>query len=446
MPDLTDPLPKTAQDNNPPRKINPPFYGWWIVLSGTAILCVSSGIGFYGHGVILDPLRSAHGWSKGVISSAVSLYFMTSGIAGMFVGRYIDKYGPKPVLLLGSLVTGISLLLLSFISTIWQLYAVYLLMAIGWCGTSLVPVNTLITNWFIRKRGFAMSLTNTGLSLGGVILVPFAVYGISHWGLKIALPLLGLIYWVVITPIALYFVKRRPSDLNQFPDGKPPGHFSQGEESSSFYAGQMREWTRKQAMGTLAFWAIVVAFILALSGQMAFLIHQVSFLSQFLGISGAATAVSITAGASIVGRLFLGTFVDRSNKRAVTMICFLIQAAAVFTLAYSSHVVVLYLCTFAFGLTMGSIIMMNSLILGECFGLVSFGTVAGSAMLFSMLGAAFGPTVAGIIYDTTQSYQMAFTIFAATSLLAIGAIFFAKPPNPDKSELTNYKHQISNKF
>ena len=428
MPDLTVPLPKSAPDNNPPRKINPPFYGWWIVLSGTAILCVSSGIGFYGHGVILDPLRSAHGWSKGIISSAVTLYFMTSGIAGMFVGRYIDKYGPKPVLLLGALVTGISLLLLSFISTIWQLYAVYLLMAIGWCGTSLVPVNTLITNWFIRKRGFAMSLTNTGLSLGGVILVPFAVYGISHWGLKIALPILGLIYWVVITPIALYFVKRRPSDLNQFPDGKPPGDLSQEEESSSFYAGQMREWTRKQAMGTLAFWAIVIAFILALSGQMAFLIHQVSFLSQFLGISGAATAVSITAGASIVGRLFLGTFVDRSNKRAVTMICFLIQAAAVFTLAYSSHVVVLYLCTFAFGLTMGSIIMMNSLILGECFGLVSFGTVAGSSMLFSMLGAALGPTVAGIIYDTTQSYQMAFTIFAATSLLAIGAIFFAKPP------------------
>lgn len=411
------------------------FYGWWIVVAGTAILFVSSGIGFYGHGVILDPLRNEHGWSKATISSAITLYFLATGFFGMLIGRMIDKYGPKWFLVIGSLVIGSGFVFLSLIRATWQLYAIYLFMSLGFGCTSLVPVNTLITNWFIRKRGFAMSLTNTGLSLGGIVLVPFASYAISHWGLQVALPVLGTIFWMVIIPTALFFIKQRPSDVNQFPDGKPSAD-PEPNISDSFLniETQMRIWTRRQAVRTVAFWAIVVAFLMALGGQIAFLVHQVSFLSRYLGIAGAATAVSITAGASIVGRLFLGTFVDRCDKRYVTMVCFLIQGVAVISLAYYNHVVVLYLGTFAFGLTMGSIIMMQSLITGECFGLMSFATVSGIAGLFTMSGAAFGPMLAGYIYDVTDSYRMAFTIFAALSMIAIIVIYFARPPQLGKTE------------
>jgi MFS family permease len=413
------------------------FYGWWVVLAGTVILFVSSGIGFYGHGVILDPLRTLHGWSKTTISSAVTLYFFTSGITGMVIGRQIDRYGPRWVLIIGSVIIGASFVLLIFIKTVWQLYVIYFIMALGFSCTSLVPINTLITNWFIRKRGFAMSLTNTGLSAGGIILVPLASYMITRWGLEVALPVLGAIYGIVVI-ISTYFIKQRPSDTNQFPDGTPTEAVSSNSHSSVInYSSQMRVWTRLQAIRTVAFWSIVIAFFLALTGQIAFLVHQISFLSRYLGISGAATAVSITAGASIIGRLWLGTFVDRCDKRYVIMVCFLIQGIAVFALAHSQHVVILYLGTLAFGLTMGNIIMMMSLITGECFGLVSFATVSGLAGVFTMSGAAFGPSIAGIIFDATGSYQMAFTIFAAMSAVAILAIHFAKPPNPDKPELKN---------
>ena len=409
------------------------FYGWWIVAAGTVILFVSSGIGFYGHGVILDPLRNQHGWSKATISSAITLYFFATGAFGFLIGRLIDKYGPKWFLVIGSLVIGAGFVLLSFINANWQLYGIYLFMAIGFCCTSLVPVNTLITNWFIRKRGFAMSLTNTGLSLGGIVLVPFAVYMISNWGLHIALPVLGTIFWVVIIPTSLFFIKQRPSDIDQFPDGISPD--KSGKEtirSTLNVETQMRTWSRRQAMRTMAFWAIVAAFLMALGGQIAFLVHQVSFLGQYLGTAGAASAVSLTAGASIAGRLFLGTFVDRCDKRYVTMVCFLIQGIAVLALAYYTHVVVLYLGTFAFGLTMGSIIMMQSLITGECFGLKSFATVSGISGLFTMSGAAFGPMLAGFIYDATESYRMAFTIFAVLSILAMAVIYFARPPEVER--------------
>jgi len=405
------------------------FYGWWIVSAGMAILFVSSGIGFYGHGVILDPLTTLHGWSKATISSAVTLYFLTSGICGILIGRLIDNYGPKWVLIIGSVIFSLGFMFLSQITEIWQLYGAYLFLSIGFCCTSLVPVNTLITNWFIRKRGFAMSLTNTGLSLGGIVLVPFATYAITHWGLKTALFVLGTIFWIVVTPTALFFIKQRPSDVNQLPDGDLEDSQSPEKPSSPLdYTAQMQVWSRAQAIKTAAFWAIVIAFMMALAGQIAFLMHQMSFLSQYLGRTGAATAVSITAAASITGRLFLGTFVDRCDKRYVSMVCFMIQGVAVISLAYFNHVVILYLGTFAFGLTMGAIIMMQSLITGECFGIVSFATVSGMAGVFTMSGAAFGPTLAGFIYDITGSYQISFTIFAALSVVAVVAIFFAKPP------------------
>jgi sugar phosphate permease len=405
------------------------FYGWWIVLTGAVIFVVSNGIGFYGHGVFLDPIRELHGWSKGTVSSAVSLYFFTAGAAGIIVGRQIDRFGPRPILVLGSSVVGIGLVLLSRVSELWHLYAVYFLMALGWSGASVMPVNALIANWFILKRGKAMSLAMTGLSIGGIVMVPLAAFLITHWGLKTALPVLGALFWIVNIPLTLLVIKRRPSDIGQVPDGKLEPEPLEGKGKTHLsYASQMRPWTRLQAVRRPAFWAIVVAFFLAMIGQVAYLVHQVSFLSATLGMAGAATAVSITAAASIAGRLCMGLFVDRLDKRHVTMGLFFIQALALLGLAYSNHISVLYLGTLAFGLTMGCILMMQSLIIGECFGLASFATVSGLVGVFVSLGAAIGPTIAGIVFDATQSYRMAFNLFAAVSILAMFAILFAKPP------------------
>jgi len=405
------------------------FYGWWIVFAGSIILFVSSGIAFYGHGVILDPLRNAHGWSKGTVSSAITLFFLLNGIVGFVIGRWMDRYGPKWFLVGGSAVFGLGLWALNWIDSIPQLFLIYTIMSVGFCSTSLVPINMLITRWFIRKRGLAMSIANTGLSVGGVVLVPLATYLIIHLGLDWALPILGAIYMLAIIPIAIFFIKQQPSDVGQYPDGDDRSIREDIYQKGKMNDQQMRTWTRRDAVKTMAFWSIALSFMLALGGQIAYLVHQVSFLSQYLGTQGAATAVAITACASIVGRLFLGTFVDRCDKRYVTMVCVLIQGLAVLTLAFYSHVVLLYLCTFAFGLTMGSLIMMQSLLIGECFGIPSFATVSGAIGLCCMPGAAFGPLIAGVIFDATQSYQGSFILFAAASFVAMGVVYFAKPPS-----------------
>lgn len=405
------------------------FYGWWIVLGSTITLVFSCGIGFYSHGAFLDPLRVHHGWAKGIISTALTMYFAVSGVLGILVGRAIDRYGSKPLLILGSVITGIGFFLLSRLTQQWQLFAVYLFLAVGGSCASPITITTLIANWFVLKRGLAMGLTMSGLSLGGMIMVPLTVYLTSHWGLRTALPTLGGLFCLVIIPVAIFLIKQHPADVGQFPDGRQEAPFFGGSsEKRIFFAPQMRVWTRVEAMQTTAFWAIVIGFWLAMTGQLAFLVHQISFLSQTLGAAGAAKAVSVTTGASIISRLFLGSIADRFDKRFVAIFCFLLQGIAVLFMAHSHHVVVLYLGTFAFGLTMGGIFMMQSLLVGDCFGMASFGTIIGFSGLFTQLGASFGPTIAGLIFDATQDYRIAFTIFGMTSLSAIVAVFFARPP------------------
>ena len=401
-------------------------------MAGTTVMIVSSGVGFYGHSILLDPLQNAHHWSKGAVSLAVTLYFFTSGLVQMIVGRQIDQHGPNKVLIIGSIIFGAAMVLLSQVVHLWQLYVVYLIMAVGWCCTSLVPINTLIANWFIRRRGLALGVTMTGLSLGGVIIVPLATWVIGRWGMNTALLLLGVMYVVVVIPVALFVIKARPSHVGQVPDGRliPLSEWGSGRSAMSLSA-QTREWSRSRAMRTGSFWAVVVSFVLAMCGQMAFLIHQVSFLKQYLGPNGAALAISLTATASIVGRLALGTVVDRLNNRLVAMACFLTQGAAVLALAHWHHPVILYAGALVFGVTMGNIIMMQSLIVGECFGMISFGTVFGAVSLFTMTGAAIGPWLAGSLFDMTGSYKMVFIIFAVFSLSASAAVLLAKPPLGD---------------
>jgi len=289
-----------------------------------------------------------------------------------------------------------------------------------------------VANWFIRRRGVAMSIAMTGMSIGGLVVVPLAGQAIQHWGLKIALPLLGMAFWVVVAPIGLFVVKHRPSVMGLLPDGDPPRSAPKVLPKSPPYDdSQMQVWTRREAMGTRTFWAVVVAFLLVLAGQAAFLLHEISFMGQFVGPTRAAVAVSVTSGASILGRLVMGTIVDRLDKRYAAMICFLLQGAAMLTAGFTSQVFLLYLCVFAFGLTIGNVIMLQSLIIGECFGRVSFGTVSGLAGLFITSVTSFGPMVAGFVYDATLSYRAAFCIFAGMSVCACLFLMHAKPPKRD---------------
>ena len=420
---------------NPHRK--PIFYGWWIALGGMVVLAITSGIGILAHSLILDPLRVEFNWSKATVSSAISLFFLISAGAGSMIGGLIDRYGPSPLLVIGALFMGTGFILLGRIQELWQLYAVYLLFGLGMSGTHVVPVSTVVAKWFIRKRGLAMSLAMSGLSFGGIFIIPLGSYWLHGLGLRATLPLFGLIFLVAVIPIGLFLMKKEPAAIGLFPDGEDPnsGKIAPSNGSSGSM-DQFKTWTRSQAMSTAAFWSIAFSFFLVLSGQIAFMIHEVSFLSPSLGAAGAATAVSLTSGTSFLARFLVGSFVDRADKRRLAAFCFLLQGAGIAISSYSNSAIALYICVMMVGFTIGNTVMVQSLIVGEFFGMASYGRISGMITLFMHSGSALAPMITGILFDWTGSYRMSFTIFGIADVLAALVILRAKPaatPTQDHS-------------
>ena len=411
------------------------YYGWVVAVGCSCLMLVGVGVGYYGLAVFLRPLQEVHGWSNAVVSGATGLYFSLSGVTGAVVGPHIDRRGPKGFMLAGSLLIGVSVSLIGYVDEIWQLYLVYGVLAVAFGLATSVSVNAVMTRWFVTRRAKAMSISSTGISVGGMVLAPLGSKLIDVGGLELATPLMGLLVVAVALPVILFVIVPEPASLGLRPDGfdapASAGPAPAGRASLSD-AVQQRPWTRAAAVRTSAFWAMLVGFGIVLTAQTGFVIHQISFLETRVGSrSTAALALSVTAFGSIVARLVVGTFADRIDKKGLTIALFVVQAAAVLGVVVTSNVVVTYLLTLVFGFTIGNVYMTMSLLVGEVFGTVSFGTVFGLVTLVGQTGSGIGPFLVGALEDATGGYGVPFTITAVATFAAAGAIAVLRPPAID---------------
>jgi predicted MFS family arabinose efflux permease len=203
-------------------------------------------------------------------------------------------------------------------------------------------------------------------------------------------------------------------------------------------AVQHRRWTRAEAMRTLAFWAILIGFLLALAAQTGFLLHQIAFLQDRFGSrSAAAFALSTTAMGSIIARLVVGQFADRLDKRLLTVVLFVVQGLAVLGVVAIENTAVTYALVLIVGFTIGNVYMMLSLLVAEIFGMVSFGTVAGLIGLATQTGSGAGPFLVGWLEDLTGSYTAPFLITALTTIVAAAVVGLARPPPPRTAPKSN---------
>ncbi|HEX6029801.1 MAG TPA: MFS transporter, partial [Tepidiformaceae bacterium] len=325
----------------------------------------------------------------------------------------------------GTIINGISAAFIGLVNELWQLYLVYFVFAVAFGMSSSIAVNAIMTRWFVRKRALAMSVSSTGVSLGGVVLAPVAAKLIDIGGLELATPILGVLVIVVALPVVLLVVAFTPEEMGLTPDGDP---VSAAVPSRPGMASQTRAWSRSEALRTVGFWGIFVAFLLVLVAQTGYIVHQVTFLEDRLGSrSAAALTLSVTAMGSIIARLAVGIFADNVDKRLLTVILFVVQATAILLIIHTDSVAATWILTLIFGLTIGNIYMMQSLLVGEIFGMVSFGAVFGLVSLAGQVGSGLGPIGVGIIHDHTDGYTVPFTITAILTYAAAIAILFARP-------------------
>ncbi len=411
------------------------FYGWYVTLACTVMMYVTVGVGYYGLSVFLRPLQQENGWSNAVVSGATGLYFAVSGVAAFFSGPFIDRHGPRRFMAAGIVLTGIGAGAVGFVHEVWQLYAAYIVMAAAFGMGASVSVSSMLSKWFITKRAKAMSISSTGVSLGGATLVPLGTALVDRGGLHLAAPILGALVVAVALPTLYLVISPEPAAMGLRADGddaEGTGAAAAAAKRARPAGDQFKVWTRPEAARTIAFWAIIVAFALALATQTSVLIHQLSFLQDAdkLGSrNAAALAVTTTTIGSIVARLVVGMFADGFDKRRMAVGFFVTQGLAVFAYVHVSSTVAIYLVALVFGFTIGNVYMMQSLLVGDLFGLMSFGTVFGVVSLAGQVGSGVGLVFMGWLHDRTDGYTIPFTILAVVNLAAAVVLTFARRPD-----------------
>ncbi len=402
------------------------FHGWKVVACAFLIAVFGWGFGFYGIGVFLAELVERRGWATSVVASAVTVLYLAGAVLIAFIGTAFARFGPRRVVLVGMSAMGAGAIGLTWVTRPWQLYVVFPLMAVGWAAMSGAALNLIVAPWFERRRGLAISIAFNGAAVGGVLLVPALVFLVDRIGFEPAVLALVAVMVGVLTPLVLWLLARGPEALGLGPDGDAPAP-RKGEAGAATPP-------RRDFMRTY-FWSVALPFALGLTAQISIIIHQVSFLKPTLGTDGAAWAVSLTSVCAVLGRLAVGSFVDRVNRRAVVAGNFLLQATSVVLMLAGSGPVLLYVACVMFGLGVGNTTSLPSVIVQAEFPKAAFGQVVSTIIAINQFTYSFGPGLLGWLRDGFGSYDAAFTgclllQLAAAAILLLGAARRDAPVTP----------------
>lgn len=412
------------------------FYGWMIVLVGFITQTMVTSMSGYAYGVFVKPMSDDLAWGRAVTSGVSSFSTLVSGFIAPFLGPRIDKQGARNIMLFGTVMTGISVIVLGFVQGVWDFYFVRgVLVTLGVACAGGLSVNVAVSNWFIRRRGRAVSIAAMGVSFGGVIIAPFAAFLIESFGWRTAWIVLGItVLATSVLPVAL-LIKRRPEDIGLLPDGDPPfvANLNEGMASRAQTIKPTEvAWTRAEAIRTPALWLTIFAFGFGQMGMGAMVMHLYPYLSD-IGLTAAAAAlgVSVEAGAAFVSKPIWGLLIDRYNVRSCGVAAFTICTVGIAALGVLSIWPMLwavYLSATLYGIAMGGQIPIQEVLWANYFGRVSLGAIRSTAMPFSIIFSAGGPLFAGYAYDLFHSYQVAFAIFTVTYAIAAILVYMARPP------------------
>lgn len=395
------------------------FYGYVIVAAAFSVMITAWGT-YYAFGIFFKPMLTEFGWTRAIISGAFSIANIMRGLLGIVVGGLNDRLGPRVVITLCGFLIGLGYLLMSQVSTVWQLYVFYgVIIGIGMSGFW-VPLLSTIVRWFDKRRSMMSGIVLTATGVGILIGAPVANRIISTYDWRISYIIMGSLVLIVIL-LAAQFLKRDPAQVGQMPDGEKR-KLPHGLKSAT------GDFSLKEAVYTRQFWLYcAINFCFGFS-VFTITVHIVPHAIE-LGISAAsaATILATIGGLSIAGRLVLGSAGDRIGNRQVYIIGFIIMSISLFWLAQASQLWMLYVSAGLFGFAQGGMGTIGAPLLATLFGLTSHGLIFGVANLGFTTGAAFGPFLAGYIFDVTGNYQMAFLISAAASIVSLILAVLLKP-------------------
>jgi len=441
------------------------YYGWHIAFTLAITEMVSWGILFYAFSVVLKPLQAELGWDQGTITGAFSLALLVSGIAAIPVGRWLDRYGSRAIMTLGSCAGVVLVLAWSQVMTIPGFYAVWFLIGITVSTVLYDPAFTVVANWFIRKRAQALTIVTFGGGLASVVFVPLTERLVRELGWRPALVVLAVILGLVTIPLHGLVLRRRPADVGLLPDGEanlttqpplrsnregevsfdaapstPPPHplpeHREGEQiqqdleqHSPQYPDEdhakmgERSIPVSKAVRGMDFWWLSLAFALSTFSAIAISVHLISYLTeQGFSTAFAAAAVGLVGGSQIPGRLVFTPLGNRVSRRLLTAGLFVMQVVALLILIGMPTESGVILFAIIFGSGSGASSPARAALLAERYGAAHYGSISGVQTLVMTLARAIAPVGMGALVVATGSYQPVLWALVLTSAGAVLAM------------------------
>src|SRR5688500_10874945 len=383
---------------------------------------------FHAYGAYVVLLGEGFGWSKTMLSAAFSMARAESGILGPVQGWLTDRFGPRVLMRVGLTIFGAGFMLFSQIQGPVAFFLTFFLMALGSSLGGYLPIGVAIVAWFRRRRALALSVSSSGMAIGG-LLTPLLAVALSRFGWRWTAFASGVLILVVGLPLS-QLVRHRPEAHGWTVDGLPePPATGTGETAAPPMAAE-RNFTGREAMATRAFWYIALGHGAALLVVSAVIVHMITHVTERLGYSleRAGGVVALLTVMQAVGQLSGGWLGDRFSKRRIAAACMLGHAVALVVLATATTFVMVLLFAVLHGLSWGMRGPLMAAIRADYFGSRAFGTITGLSSMVVMFGMMLGPVVAGVLADQTGSYVPGFSVLAALS--ALGSLAFLRARRP----------------
>jgi MFS family permease len=387
-------------------------------------------------------LAAELGLSRAATSLATGLGRLQGGLEGPLTGWLSDRYGPRWVIISGLCVVIAGLALMFYIGSPWQYYVFWgVMIGIGHNLSLTIAIDKALSDWFIARRGLAFGIRFTIIGLCQIAVVPIVTWLVLGHGWRMTCLIWACVMSVGI-PVTLLFIKpKRPEYYGLLPDGFSSESAGPGDEKGMLTAGtqyaesyQEQEFTVRQALRTRAYWMMVFAWSCSILVMGGFTIHIVPFLTDMdISPTVAGAMLSMMVFFTIPSRFFSGFLADRLPKDRLQYIgaaSVFLQAMGLIVFLLHQSVAMAYVLLILFGLGNGAVTPVRLSMGGRYFGRKAFASILGVGMLINAPLGFLSPIYTGWIYDTTESYAIAFMTFAALLLSSSVVLLFLRPPAP----------------
>jgi nitrate/nitrite transporter NarK len=418
-PGLTDTY-ATEQSEKKRRRI---FYGWYIVAASVAANTIFSAAYFQGFGVLIIPIERTFGWDRWVISAAMSLRQLESGILSPAVGFLLDRFSSRKLIFWSAIISAAGFIGLGFTNGVFAFFLFFVIISVGASGVShAVTWPVIISRWFRRNRGLAIGLAVTGPLFGTPIVILNAQI-VEGYGWRAVVIGYGIVILVGVTLLSM-LVRDRPEPYGLRPDGDPPEEGVSPERTVGHSPRRPDTgFTLDAVLRTKEFWLFTAYLSGTFTVNSAFQVHMIPYFQQDIGLTAAWAAVvmSMVFIVSGVGRIGGGYLLDRMDYRLVLAVVAALMGLALLYLQIVEVHTVSATWPFAlmFGVSFGCLVPMRGAVGSIMFGTRAIGKILGLLQGGSIAAGMIGPMFMGIIFDLNGNYSIAIWALIVISALMV---------------------------